>query len=100
MTPIIAGIINILPGAINTLGSLIKNKKNKDEKTSLLLPNFAPDIHNIADGLELSSKTIIGYGLGGYIIYYALSHEPLNIYVLTIGAVVAIATTVAKGLEK
>ena len=100
MTPIIAGIINLLPGAINTLGSLIKNKKNKDEKTNALLPSFAPDKHNIADGLELSSKVVVGYGLGGFIIYYALSHDPLNIYVLSIGAAVAVATTIAKVLEK
>ena len=100
MNPLIAGIINSIPAIVNTAGSLLKNKKNKDEKTSLLLPSFAPDIHNIANGLELSSKTVIGYGLGGYIIYYALSHEPVNLYILGIGAAVAIATTIAKVFEK
>src|SRR3990172_6904773 len=94
--PFLAGLANILPGVVNTIFSLIKNKKNKDERTSLLLPAFAPDIHNIADGLELSSKTVIGYGLGGYIIYYAIAHEPVNLYILAIGATVAIATTIAK----
>ena len=101
MTPIIAGLINIIPGFVNTVGSLIKNKKNKNENTSALLPSFTKDDpHGISEGLELSSKTVIGYGLGGFIIYYALTHEPVNIYILAIGAAVAIATTVAKVLEK
>ena len=100
MNPLIAGLINSVPGIVNTIGSIVKNKKNKDEKTNALLPSFAPDKHNIADGLELSSKVVVGYGLGGFIIYYALSHDPLNIYVLSIGAAVAVATTIAKVLEK
>ena len=100
MTPVIAGLINIIPGLVNTVGSLIKNKKNKDERTSLLLPPFIKDAHNIADGLELSSKVVVGYGLGGFIIYYAITHEPVNLYILAIGAAVAIATTIAKVIEK
>ena len=38
--------------------------------------------------------------MAGYIIYYALSHEPVNLYILGIGAAVAIATTIAKVFEK
>lgn len=100
MIPVISGLINIIPGVINTVGSLIKNKKNKDEATDALLPAFVKDDHNIADGLELSSKTVVGYGIGGFIIYYAMSHEPVNLYILGIGAAIAITTTIAKAIEK
>lgn len=100
MNPILSGLINIIPGIINTVGSLIREKKNNDPKTNALLPAFVEDKNNIADGLEVSSKTVIGYGVGGAIVYYALQHEPLNLYVLAIGAAVVIATTIAKALEK
>ncbi len=96
----IAGLVNLLPAVVNTVGSLFKNKKNSNDKSKALLPALMKDEHGIADGLELSSKVVGGFGLGGYIIYYALSHEPLNLYVLIIGASIVVATIVVKVFEK
>jgi len=100
MNPLLAGLINIVPGVVNTVGNIIKDKKAAKAETSKVLPAFVEDKHNIADGLDISSKTVAGYGIGGLVIYYALNHEPLNIYVLAIGAAVVIGTTIAKAIER
>ena len=106
MAPIFAGLINIIPGVINTVGNLIKDKKRAKEETSTILPAFVKDNHNIADGLELSSKVVVGYGVGGLVIMAGLkmvvvaTTAKIGAIVLGIGALIAIATTVAKALEK
>jgi len=100
MLPVFAGLINLIPGVANTILSIIREKKNTNPATSAVLPAFVADAHNIADGIELSSKAIVGYGVGGAIVYFALQQDPLNLYVLAIGAVVVIATTVAKVFDK
>ncbi|KKN74682.1 hypothetical protein LCGC14_0388840 [marine sediment metagenome] len=97
---VIAGLVNVLPGIVNTVGNLIKDKKRATAETSKILPAFMEDKHNIADGLELSSKVVFGYGLGGYVIYYALTHDPLNLWVLGAGTLIAVGTTIAKALER
>lgn len=103
MAPLFAGLINLIPGIVNSVGHLIKDKKRATQATSKILPAFTKDEHNIADGIELSSKTIFGYGLGGIVITYALSQDlsqKHNLIILGIGALIAIGTTVAKALEK
>lgn len=103
MIPFFAGLINIIPGVVNTVGNLIKDKKRAKAETSRILPAFVKDGHNIADGLELSSKVVFGYGLGGVVIAYALSQDlslTHNLIILGVGALIAIATTIAKALEK
>ncbi len=100
---VIAALANLIPGVVNTIGSLVKNKKNKKAETAKLLPALMEDKHNIADGLELSSKTVFGYGIGGIVITYALSQDLSqihNLVVLCVGAVLVIGVTVAKALEK
>ena len=103
MNPIIAGIINLVPAIINTAGNIIKDKKKAKDETTRILPPFVEDAHNIADGLDVSSKTVVGYGIGGVIVMYALNSDLTNKYnliILGIGALVVIGTTVAKALEK
>lgn len=101
--PLLAGVINLLPGIVNTVGSLIKNKKNKEASTAQLLPALMPDAHNIAGGLELSSKAVVGYGLGGAIVMYALStdlSQRNNLIVFLAGVALVCVTTIAKAIEK
>jgi len=100
--PLLAGLVNLLPAVVNTVGSIIKNKKNKKGETSTVLPPFMPDEHNIAAGLELSSKAVVGYGLGGIIVTYALGHmqDPNGFWILLIGATLVAITTVVKVFEK
>ena len=99
---LLSGIVNIIPGAVNTIGSIFRNKKNPNPKTDAIMPALAPDIHNIADGIDLSSKVVIGYGLGGTIVAYALAQpmSKLSVIILAIGALVVAVTTVAKVFEK
>ena len=103
MNPLLAGLINIIPGVVNSVGHLIKDKKEATVETTKILPAFVKDVHNIADGIELSSKTVIGYGLGGVVITYALSQDlsqKHNLIILGVGALMVISTTIAKALEK
>lgn len=106
MAPIFAGLINLIPGVINSVGHLIKDKKRAKEETSKILPAFTKDIDNIADGIELSSKTIFGYGLSGVVIMAGLKMVVVSatattgLWVLGIGALIAVGTTIAKALEK
>lgn len=101
--PLVLGLINLIPGVINTVGSLIKNKKNKDANSSQLLPAFAEDPNNIASGLELSSKAVVGYGLGGVIVMFALGtdlSQRNNLIVLCAGVFLVAVTTIAKAIER
>lgn len=99
---ILAGLINTVPGLINTFGNLIKDKKKSNSETESILPAFVEDNHNIAKGLELSSKTCVGYGVGGMIIYWAMSMaDPLySIIGVGIGALTVVGVTLAKALER
>lgn len=97
---LLAGIVNMVPGAVNSIASIVKDKKNAKAETSQVIPALMTDKHNIADGIDLSGKSVIGYGIGGAIITYALTHEPVSIWVLAIGAAVLIATIVAKAMQK
>ena len=101
-SPIIAGLVNLIPGLINTVGSLIKDKKKSNSETESILPAFMEDSYNIAKGLELSSKTCVGYGVGGIIIYWAMSvANPLySIIGVGIGALTVVGVTLAKALER
>lgn len=100
--PLLAGLVNILPAVVNTVGSLVKNKKNKDKGSSTIMPPLMPDAHNIADGLELSSKVVVGYGLGGVIVMHALGNidAPHGFHILCIGTILVAITTIAKIFEK
>ena len=99
---VLAGLINIVPGLINTALSLGREKKKSISETESLLPAFVEDNHNIAKGLELSSKTCIGYGAGGVIIMWAMSMaDPLySIIGVSIGALTIVGVTLAKALER
>ena len=99
---LLAGLINSVPGIINTVGNLVKDKKKAKEETESILPSFVEDNHNIAKGLELSSKTIIGYGVGGVIISWAMTiSDPLySIIGVGIGALTVVGVTWAKSLER
>lgn len=98
----IAGLINLVPGIINTIASVAREKKKSNSETESLLPAFVEDNHNIAKGLELSSKTILGFGTGGVIIYWAMSiADPLYSMIgVGIGALTVIGVTMAKALER
>ena len=100
--PIIAGLVNLIPGLINTVGNLVKDKKKSNSETESILPAFMEDNHNIAKGLELSSKTCIGYGAGGIIIAWAITiSDPLySIIGVGIGALTIVGVTIAKALER
>ena|SRR3990167_1524856 len=101
--PLLAGIVNLIPAIVNTVGSIVKNKKNKDEGSTQLLPALMPDAHNIAKGLELSSKVVVGYGIGGTMISYALSQDLAqrqNLIVMILGSVLVAITTIMKVFEK
>lgn len=100
MAPLLAGLVNILPGVVNSVGKLVIDKNKATQETKNIMPALIKDEHNIADGIELSSKTVFGYGLGGAIVFYALQADPINLWVLGIGAAVAVGTTLAKALEK
>ena len=102
VSPIIAGLVNLVPGLINTFGNLIKDKKKSNSETESWLPAFMEDNHNIAKGLELSSKTCIGYGAGGVIIMWAMSvGDPLYSMIgVGIGALTVVGVTMAKALER
>ena len=99
---LLAGLINIVPGIANTLLSTIREKKKSNSETESLLPAFVQDNHNIAKGLELSSKTCIGYGTGGVIIAWAITiSDPLYSMIgVGIGALTVIGVTLAKALER
>lgn len=99
---ILAGAINLTPGLINTVLSIGKEKKKNSSETESLLPAFVEDNHNIAKGLELSSKTIIGFGAGGFIIAWAMAiGDPLySIIGVGIGALTVVGVTLAKALER
>lgn len=99
---ILAGLINTVPAIINTFGNLVKDKKKADGETGFILPAFVEDNHNIAKGLELSSKTCIGYGAGGIIIAWAITiPDPLYSMIgVGIGALTVIGVTLAKALER
>ena len=101
--PLLAGIVNMLPAIVNTVGTIFKNKKNKDKGTTSLLPALLPDAHNIAAGLELSSKAVVGYGLGGVIVMYALGKDlsqKHNLVILSLGVFLVAVTSVVKVLGK
>ncbi len=103
MNPLIAGIINSVPAVVNTVGSLFRNKKNDRLSSSSLLPAFVEDKNDFAKGLELSSKVIVGYGLGGTIVMYALSKDlsqKHNLIILGLGVGLVAITTIAKAFEK
>ncbi len=102
MSPLIAGLINIVPGIANTILSIGREKNKSNSETESLLPAFVEDNHNIAKGLELSSKTCVGYGVGGIIIYWAMSvGDPLySIIGVGIGALTVVGVTLAKALER
>ena len=99
---VLAGLVNLIPGIINTIGNLVKDKKKSNSETESILPAFMEDNHNIAKGLELSSKTCIGYGAGGVIIIWAMSMaDPLySIIGVGIGALTIVGVTLAKALER
>lgn len=99
---LLSGLINIVPGIVNTILSIGREKKKSNSETESLLPAFAEDNHNIAKGLELSSKTCIGYGVGGMIIYWAMSvADPLySIIGVGIGALTVVGVTLAKALDR
>ena len=102
LPPLLAGLINTVPAIINTFGNLVKDKKKANEETESILPAFVQDNHNIAKGLELSSKTCIGYGAGGVIIAWAITiSDPLYSMIgVGIGALTVIGVTLAKALER
>ena len=99
---VLAGLINIVPGIANTVLSIVREKKKSNSETESLLPAFVEDNHSIAKGLELSSKSIIGFGAGGFIIAWAMAlGDPLySIIGVGIGAVTVIGVTLAKALER
>jgi len=102
--PLLAGIVNMIPAVVNTVGSLVKNKKNKDAATANIMPALMPDAHNIANGIELSSKVVVGYGVAGTIITWALTKpfvcEAYNLYALGLGVLLIAITSIAKVFEK
>jgi len=99
---VVAGLINIIPGIANTILSIGREKKKSTSETESLLPAFVEDNHNIAKGLELSSKTCIGYGAGGVIIMWAMAiGDPLHSMIgVGIGALTVVGVTLAKALER
>ena len=94
--PLLAGIISAIPAVINTVGSLIRDKrKNKEGETDV-----TNVIHeDIASGVSLSSKRIMNITGTGIIITFALSSMAadgltrLNVIILALG--VAYSVTMA-----
>lgn len=102
MIPVLAGLANLIPGIVNTITSIVREKKKSNSETESLLPAFVKDDYNIAKGLELSSKTIIGFGAGGFIVVWAMSIGDLlySMIGVGIGALTIIGVTMAKALER
>ncbi len=106
--PLLLGLVNVIPGIINTIGNLVKDKKRSTGGTTSILPAFAKDCDNpaieqIANGLQLSSKIVFGYGFGGMIILHSLTQDLSqwqNLVVLGIGALVNVGTSIAKAIDK
>ena len=94
--PLLAGIISAIPAVINTVWSLIRDKrKNKEGETDV-----TNVIHeDIASGVSLSSKRIMNIAGTGIIITFALSSMQadgltrLNVIILALG--VAYSVTMA-----
>ena len=92
------GLINLIPGVVNTFGNLVKDKKKMTKETEHLLPPLLEDKDNVASGLMLSSKAVVGYGLAGIVVMAGLSTGDWK--VLAIGATILIVTTLAKAFGK
>ena len=93
--PLLAGIISAIPAVINTVGSLIRDKrKSKEGETDV-----TNVIHeDIASGVSLSSKRIMNIAGTGIIITFALSSMAggltrLNVIILALG--IAYSVTMA-----
>jgi len=103
MIPIIPNLINLLPGVVNTIGNIFKDKKKAKDDTSSLMAPLMADAANVAKGVELSSKSIMGYGLGSMIVMYALKQDlsqKHNLIILGLGAGLVAITTIMKVFEK
>jgi len=99
---IFAALINVIPGAINSVAKIFTDKKKRKEN-ELLVPPFVEDVAGIANGLTLSSKSVVGYGLGGVIVMFAMKldlTQTHNLVVFCSGVFLVAVTTIAKAFER
>lgn len=99
---VVAALVNVIPGVINSVANIFKDKKKSKEGASLV-PPLMSGADEIAKGIELSSKSVMGYGLGGVIISYALAtdlSQRHNLIIFLAGCLVVCVTTIAKVFEK
>ena len=87
----IAAILAIAPGILNTIGSLVKDKKKGP--TEAIQPLGTEFIHEAIDkGIQLSSKRVMNLLGTGVIVTYAIADmtkngiNKMNLCVLAIGA--------------
>ena len=101
--PIIAGLISLIPQAITTISSIVKDKKEKKEVNTPPVPPtpagaIVDSMKEMVSG-SISSKRLLNIGGSGLIISLAMSNISTNGLTKQNLALIAIGVTYSLGMS-